>query len=104
MKTFPTILVPAHESAQQNTLCIGCNYSLRGLSSHRCPECGRGFDPNDPWSMNTGRPLGPLAKFIIRPDGRIIISLAIFAFFCSLPEWIHQWEWHPSEIAWILWG
>jgi len=24
--------------------CIGCGYSLRGLPSARCPECGRAYD------------------------------------------------------------
>ncbi|MCA9290200.1 MAG: hypothetical protein KDA25_03665 [Phycisphaerales bacterium] len=27
--------------------CIGCDYSLDGLSADRCPECWRPFDPND---------------------------------------------------------
>lgn len=25
--------------------CLKCNYDLSGLTEHRCPECGRGFDP-----------------------------------------------------------
>ena len=28
--------------------CLGCDYILEGLPAPRCPECGRGFDPNDP--------------------------------------------------------
>ena len=27
---------------------MNCRYRLRGLEENRCPECGRGFDPNDP--------------------------------------------------------
>src|SRR5687767_9001295 len=27
--------------------CLDCHYSLEGLKEHRCPECGRAFDPND---------------------------------------------------------
>jgi hypothetical protein len=27
--------------------CKTCHYSLNGLAEHRCPECGREFDPND---------------------------------------------------------
>jgi hypothetical protein len=27
--------------------CKNCGYALDGLSENRCPECGRGFDPND---------------------------------------------------------
>jgi hypothetical protein len=26
-------------------LCPGCGYDLRDLTEHRCPECGRAFDP-----------------------------------------------------------
>lgn len=28
--------------------CLSCLYDLRNLAEHRCPECGREFDPNDP--------------------------------------------------------
>jgi hypothetical protein len=28
--------------------CLACRYDLRRLTVHRCPECGRAFDPNDP--------------------------------------------------------
>lgn len=27
--------------------CLDCRYCLYGLREHRCPECGRGFDPED---------------------------------------------------------
>src|ERR1035441_3994288 len=28
--------------------CRGCGYALIGLPGHRCPECGRDFDPANP--------------------------------------------------------
>jgi hypothetical protein len=28
--------------------CANCFYSLHGLTEHRCPECGRPFNPDDP--------------------------------------------------------
>lgn len=28
--------------------CKTCHYSLSKLTEHRCPECGRAFDPKDP--------------------------------------------------------
>jgi hypothetical protein len=28
--------------------CKTCHYSLANLTEHRCPECGRPFDPHDP--------------------------------------------------------
>lgn len=37
--------------------CLGCYYDLRGLPEPRCPECGRGFDPDDPKTYSdTPRP------------------------------------------------
>jgi hypothetical protein len=38
-----------------HAVCLGCGYPLRGLSEHRCPECGRGFDPQDEHSYRTRR-------------------------------------------------
>ena len=40
-------------------ICIDCNYSLRGLNSNRCPECGRPFNflPIQR-RMNMGLPMG----------------------------------------------
>ena len=34
--------------------CLDCHYSLKGLTEHRCPECGRAFDPNDSKTYGTG--------------------------------------------------
>ena len=34
--------------------CFGCQYDLSNLSGHRCPECGRAFDPNDPRTFLSG--------------------------------------------------
>lgn len=28
--------------------CLSCKYDLTHLTEHRCPECGRPFDPSDP--------------------------------------------------------
>ena len=33
--------------------CERCWYSLRGLNENRCPECGQGFDPDDPSTFRT---------------------------------------------------
>lgn len=27
--------------------CLSCQYDLSSLTEHRCPECGRAFDPKD---------------------------------------------------------
>jgi hypothetical protein len=36
-----------HPSATRPMRCYGCGYALDGLTEHRCPECGRAFDPDD---------------------------------------------------------
>ena len=34
--------------------CLTCKYDLSNLTEHRCPECGRAFDPNDATTFYTG--------------------------------------------------
>jgi hypothetical protein len=58
---------PAAESNQPIGLCLTCNYPLFGLPTPRCPECGREFDPMDPATMNMGRELSELAKWVLGP-------------------------------------
>ena len=58
--------------------CIGCGYSLRGLSDHRCPECGRAFDPgNGKTFLKT--PHGHVARWLARPLGWPVVVLAFVA-------------------------
>jgi hypothetical protein len=52
---------------------------LRGLPTGRCPECGRQFDWNDPWSMNVGRRLSRWAQFALKPLGRANWRLSCLA-------------------------
>ncbi len=61
-------------------LCISCNYPLRGLTSRRCPECGREFDPSDPKTFNAGNALGPSARRLLLPIGFPTLILAFLAF------------------------
>jgi len=35
--------------------CLDCKYDLRNLAEHRCPECGREFDPNDSGTFDYGQ-------------------------------------------------
>jgi hypothetical protein len=50
-------------------LCLGCNYSLKGLPDDRCPECGREFDLDDRKSFNSERPLTWLDRLLLKPIG-----------------------------------
>ena len=44
-------LITPRVDFRERAFCLGCGYALRGLVERRCPECGRGFDPFDPWTM-----------------------------------------------------
>src|SRR5687767_11054865 len=68
-----------HPSAPPAGLCLGCNYPLRGLASRRCPECGRRFDPKEPASINPGRPIGRIGRWMLRPVGRGTVLLGLAA-------------------------
>jgi hypothetical protein len=46
--------------------CLGCGYILDGLPEPRCPECGRGFDPDDPETFS----------HVALPKNRYAIALA----------------------------
>jgi hypothetical protein len=66
------------DETQPIGLCLTCNYSLRGLPTARCPECGREFDPMDPATMNMGRELSATAKWVLGPV-RWPVNLATWA-------------------------
>src|SRR3954451_7208332 len=63
-------------------LCLSCNYPLRGLTDRRCPECGRPFDPADRRTMNLGRPVGPVGRWMLRPVGPWVVALGLAATGC----------------------
>ena len=55
-----TKFVQRRKPAGAMKYCLGCSYCLEGLSEHRCPECGRLFEPGDqrtftttPWTKRT---------------------------------------------------
>jgi hypothetical protein len=59
--------------------CWECGYSLRGLETARCPECGRKFDPRDEATMNMGRKVQRLVRWLMRPPGwpmRLLTAMA----------------------------
>jgi hypothetical protein len=53
-------------SPPDNALCLGCRYALRGLSSARCPECGRDFAPDDIETMYLPTWNGFLARRVLK--------------------------------------
>lgn len=66
--------------------CKTCHYSLSKLTEHRCPECGRAFDPNDPSTFLSGR----------EPDPRLRhVKFALLAILCA-PFLVWFWELFPA--------
>jgi len=48
-------------------VCWECGYSLRGLETPRCPECGRPFDPADEATMNMGWEVRRVTQWLMKP-------------------------------------
>src|SRR6476661_8874749 len=73
--------------------CRGCGYALRGLNEHRCPECGRTFDPARRGTMRL--PLRPrrLARWLLRPQSRFGCSFPALAILAvALGTYQPGWE------------
>ena len=69
--------------------CLSRKYDLSHLTGgnggeHRCPECGRAFDPNDPHSYET--PLSAL-RAKDRTVGIVVIALIIVVLGVVLTCW-----------------
>src|SRR4051812_42173367 len=81
--------MPANVPDDPSGRCWGCDYLLRGVESGRCPECGREFDRANPLSMNHGRAMGRLGRWMI---GRIGLLAILTAFAGAiLVLWTTPW-------------
>src|SRR4051812_34313639 len=82
--------------------CRGCGYALRGLSSNRCPECGREFDPADRKTMNMGRRPGMIARRLARPLGWPVLAAMLLASagiaYATRPQLGNWREWDPAPV------
>jgi hypothetical protein len=58
--------------------CRSCLHSLRGLTSNRCPECGRHFDPDDP-RTTLPRPYHEVWEWIARLGRALIRATVVLA-------------------------
>src|SRR5215217_4266324 len=73
--------------------CVGCGYALRGLPARsHCPECGRAFDLNDPWTVSLPRRPNRLAQWVLRPPTPVglalpVIAVVLVAWGSSVPGW-----------------
>lgn len=70
--------------------CLDCHYSLLNLTAHRCPECGRRFDPTNADTFETDEEAAGDAE---RKRYRWILSglLALAAIMWSI-QWIFRLE------------
>lgn len=66
-------------------VCLRCGYSLRGLETPRCPECGSAFDPADRRTY---------ARRADRPDhdrllpGRLVVGVLLLTFLAWVAAWL----------------
>ena len=61
--------------------CLNCRYTLAGLKSDRCPECGRSFDASNPHTY--GPPFRCLPRLRSWRDPAVILCATILA--CVVP-------------------
>ena len=71
--------MPSANPPPSTALCLTCDYPLRDLAGHRCPECGREFDPTDADTMHLGRPRGRIARMLVQPTSPALVVLAVIA-------------------------
>ena len=70
--------------------CRECGYALVGLTSNRCPECGREFDPSDSATFRQ-RPLHGWAMRALKIAlAFFCISLPADCYFCYLSVQAHK--------------
>jgi hypothetical protein len=84
--------------------CRHCQYPLRGLTEHRCPECGQAFDPADATTMNVGRPLSKFARRCLNPTGYWFAGLsAANAAFILVATAAPGWYWGLVMLSLLIW-
>ncbi len=95
-------------------LCLDCNYPLMDLPPHRCAECGRAFDPGDPQTVNTGRPVPGYASWAVGPISWPVYAAALAGvgvtlWRARLPvqpfSWASPvvWGWVAVAAVWLAW-
>ena len=78
--------------------CRKCGYDLRGQAgdgAHRCPECGRGFDPADGKTFLTRPPRGAGWRWARRG---VILLLAVGILLGMGWGWLY-WGWKNEQAA-----
>ena len=112
-----------HITIPDDAWCLGCGYSLRGLPSAVCPECGKSFDPDDLKTYDTKSPQQHKIrkiKFVVVilsiifiaalffPRGIATSSITFTCLDCSETDTIKRWQlrnpnWLPFSYPGIQW-
>jgi hypothetical protein len=71
--------------------CLRCGYILDHLPEPRCPECGRGFDPNDARTYRVGPVKGPLRALLALLAAVLSIELTLGRFAVIHPAREADW-------------
>ncbi len=80
--------------------CLTCDYDLRGLPEHRCPECGRAFDPSHPETFARKPPPMPgfpmWAAVAVASYPLLVLALCLATWIAAAAKLGHApWSQHP---------
>ncbi len=100
-------------ATDEDRYCLYCGYSLRGLTTPYCPECGLGFDPKDDLTF-TRHKWSPI-RFWARPPSlwqvlACLLAFSVFMFIRSTPGnpfyvfWYKDWVVHLIDALLMLAG
>jgi len=70
--------------------CLTCDYVLDGLREHRCPECGRAFDPADPASFYSPGRSRPTAAGLRCAHEFSLLLVAIVFYDCLATKYLRS--------------
>lgn len=76
--------------------CLSCDYNLSHLTEHRCPECGRAFDPNDPATFQRPTTTTMRQRWKKRLGESVIAICIVYPLFLLLK---HAVQGGPPEFA-----
>jgi len=94
---------PTATRVQNDARCRSCHYSLRGLESFRCPECGNLFDPADPTTMYFGDEPSWLKKWWLRQNGTpTLLWIICVSTMCMGLETVGATRYDERERKWLI--
>ncbi|HWB20369.1 MAG TPA: zinc ribbon domain-containing protein [Phycisphaerales bacterium] len=86
--------------------CLNCGHSLKGLSSTKCPECGREFDPHDARTTDgrrrwlRDRTLARAAQLVVWEFGVLAVVFFVLTLIGVDPIWVYIVT-ATSSIVWV---